>query len=106
MLRLRHRHSFGPVGRLDDLIADADEQVADDLAVVLSVLDNENALTHHAASCSTSATWTGSTTRNVEPWPGADSTEIVPPCISTMRLEIAKPSPVPPLLRVVEFSIC
>ena len=28
---------------------------------------------------------------NVEPWPGSDSTQIRPPCISMIRFEIAKP---------------
>ncbi len=45
-------------------------------------------------------------TRKVAPCPSSDSTEIVPPCISTMRFEIARPSPVPPFLRVFELSTC
>jgi hypothetical protein len=52
------------------------------------------------------STVTGSVNRKVEPWPGADSTQIFPPCISMMRLEIASPSPVPPFLRVTELSAC
>src|SRR5271167_5110828 len=105
MVALRHRHPFRTVRRLDQLVADARQQVADDLAVVLGVLDDEDALAHSAASI-ISSTWTGNTTRKVEPSPSTDSTEIVPPCISTMRLEIARPSPVPPFWRVFELSIC
>jgi len=31
----------------------------------------------------------------VEPWPDCDSTQIFPPCISMMRLDIASPNPAP-----------
>src|SRR5215469_888501 len=105
MLALRERHAFGAVRRLDQLVAHARQQITDDLAVVFGVLDDQDALAHSAASI-ISSTWTGNTTRKVEPRPNADSTEIVPPCISTIRLEIARPSPVPPLLRVLVLSIC
>ena len=40
----------------------------------------------------------------VEPRPALDSAQIRPPIISTRFLEIARPSPVPPYLRVVEAS--
>src|SRR5688572_24756736 len=33
--------------------------------------------------------------RNVEPRPGSDSTEMLPPCRSTIFLQIDKPMPVP-----------
>ena len=33
--------------------------------------------------------------RNVEPCPGSDSTEMLPPCRSTIFLQMAKPMPVP-----------
>jgi hypothetical protein len=42
----------------------------------------------------------------VEPRPAALSTVIVPSIISTKRLVITRPSPVPPYLRVVEASAC
>ena len=120
LLALGRRDPFEPVDRLDQLVAGALQQVADDLAVVLGVLDDEDALRHAApintgagsrplapaASSMISSTRTGSTTRNVAPLPRAESTEIVPPCISTMRFEIARPSPVPPFLRVFELSTC
>src|SRR5262249_35213239 len=52
------------------------------------------------------STTTGSLKANVEPWPGCDSTQILPPCISTIRLDMASPRPVPPFLRVMALSAC
>ena len=46
----------------------------------------------------------GSENENVEPWPSADSTQISPPCCSTIPFEITRPRPVPPAFRVVEES--
>src|SRR5262249_48176807 len=63
-----------------------------------------NALAHAASTCR--STMTGSVKVKVEPWPGCDSTQIFPPCISMMRLEIARPRPVPPFLRVIALSAC
>ena len=57
-----------------------------------------------AATCR--STRTGSANRKVEPRPRADSTQIRPPCISTIRLAMARPSPVPPFFRVLELSAC
>src|SRR5271170_6829743 len=37
----------------------------------------------------------GRAKRNVEPFPGCDSTEMLPPCRSTIFLQMAKPMPVP-----------
>ena len=79
---------------LDHLVAGAGQQIAQDLPVVLLVLDHQNALGHACLACR--STVIGSVKEKVEPWPGADSTQIRPPCISTMRLEIARPRPVPP----------
>ena len=42
--------------------------------------------------------------QNVEPCPSTLRTPIFPPIISTSCLEIARPNPVPPYLRVVEPS--
>src|SRR5262249_62094062 len=64
----------------------------------------ERSLAHAASTCR--STITGSVKVNVEPWPGCDSTQIRPPCISMMRLDIASPKPVPPLLRVMALSAC
>ena len=52
------------------------------------------------------STTTGSVKANVEPWPGCDSTQILPPCISMMRFDMASPKPVPPFLRVIALSAC
>src|SRR5262249_51453859 len=38
------------------------------------------------------STTTGRVNANVEPWPGCDSTQILPPCISMMRFDMASPS--------------
>lgn len=46
----------------------------------------------------------GISNQKVEPTPGSDSTPMRPPIRSTMRLEIARPRPVPPYSRVVEAS--
>ena len=51
------------------------------------------------------STTTGSVNVNVEPWPGSDSTQIRPPCISMMRFDMASPKPVPPFLRVIAFGL-
>ena len=40
----------------------------------------------------------------VLPWPGSLSTQIFPPIISTNRLQMVNPSPVPPYSRVVDES--
>src|ERR1700675_5016749 len=52
------------------------------------------------------STVTGSVKENIDPWPTCDSTQILPPCSSIIRLDIASPSPVPPFLRVIELSAC
>jgi hypothetical protein len=52
------------------------------------------------------STMTGNVKANVEPWPGCDSTQILPPCISMIRLDMASPNPVPPFLRVMALSAC
>src|SRR5271154_2646182 len=97
LLALRQRYALGAVHRLDQLVTDARQKIADDLAIILGVLDNQDAL-GHAASSSAGSTWTGNTTRKVDPAPNTESTEIMATCISTMRLEIARPRPVPPFL--------
>jgi hypothetical protein len=52
------------------------------------------------------STTTGSVNAKVEPWPGCESTQILPPCISMMRFDMASPNPVPPFLRVIALSAC
>jgi hypothetical protein len=48
----------------------------------------------------------GSVNQKVEPFPGLDSTQMRPPCISTIRLAMESPRPVPPFFRVLELSTC
>src|SRR5262249_52327597 len=86
------------------LITDTAQEIAEDLPIVLLILDNKNALAHAVSTCR--STITGNVNANVEPWPGRDSTQILPPCISMMRLEMASPKPVPPFLRVMALSAC
>jgi hypothetical protein len=87
-----------------DLVIGASEHIADNLAIIRLVLDHQNALAHAGPTCR--STMTGSVKVKVEPWPGCDSIQIFPPCISMMRLEIARPRPVPPFLRVMALSAC
>ena len=42
--------------------------------------------------------------RKVDPWPGTLATVSCPPIISISWREMARPSPAPPYLRVVELS--
>src|SRR5581483_7668607 len=102
------RDAGDAVDRLDQLVAGRRHQVADDPAIVLGVFDDKDALHCEASSNSSSAAATriGRVTRKVAPAPNSESTVSVPPCISTMRLEIARPRPVPPFLRVLELSTC
>ena len=51
-LGLGEAHAGLAVGRLDQLVAGARQQIADDPPVVLLVLDDEDALGHAATSCS------------------------------------------------------
>src|SRR5262249_14379436 len=110
-----HQDQVGPLARrhdqrllavlgMNDLVAGAGEQVAQDLPVVLLVLDHQNAPAHDRASCC----WTviGSVKKKVDPWPGRGSTQMRPLCMSLMRLAIDNPNPVPPFVFVDELSAC
>src|SRR6516165_9935856 len=90
--------------RLRDFVVGRGEHIADDLAVIRLVLHHQNALAHAASTCR--STTTGSVNVKVEPWPGCDSTQILPPCISMIRLEMASPKPVPPFFLVMALSAC
>src|SRR6516225_5163798 len=90
---------------LGNLIVSEGKHIADNLTAIRWVLDYQNTLAHGAASTCRS-TITGRVKANVEPWPTCDWTQIVPPCISIMRLEMASPKPVPPFLRVMAVSAC
>src|SRR6516225_5268517 len=110
-----HKDEIGPLFRyggerlltvlgLGDLIVGRSKHIADDLPIIRLVLDHQNALAHAGSSCR--STTTGSVNANVEPWPGCDSTQILPPCISMIRFDIARPKPVPPFFRVIALSAC
>src|SRR5215210_7826002 len=89
---------------LDHLVAGVCQHIAQDLSVVLLVLDHEYALFHACATCC--STLTGTVTKKVAPLPTLDSTQIFPPCISMMRRAIDNPNPVPPFFLVAELSAC
>src|SRR6266540_4415851 len=89
---------------LRHLVVRALEQIAKDLTVILLILDHQNEPAHAGLVCC--STVTGSENENVDPSPGLDSTQIRPPCNSTMRFEMVRPSPVPPFSRVVDDSAC
>src|SRR5262249_47870667 len=116
LLALGRRDALDAVHRVDQVVAGGGQEVKNDLPVILGVFDDENAFCHavpiispasspssSSAACSTRI---GSVTRKVAPCPSCDSTSIEPPCISTMRFEIASPRPVPPFFRVLELSTC
>src|SRR5205085_12063565 len=64
-------------------------------------------IAHPRLALSGSPTFAAGTLKwNVLPWPGTLSTQMRPPCCSTMPLQITSPRPVPPALRVADESIC
>src|SRR5262245_47189326 len=104
MLLFRSANAGLAIPGFRHLISGTAQEVAEDLPIVLLVLDYQNALAHAASTCR--STITGSENVKVEPWPGCDSTQILPPCISMMRFDMASPKPVPPFLRVMALSAC
>ena len=89
---------------LRHLVVRALEQITQDLSIVLLILHHQNEPAH--AGLVFCSTVTGSVNEKVDPSPGRDSTQMRPPCSSTMRLEIVSPSPVPPFSRVIAESAC
>src|SRR5580704_15439782 len=103
-LRLGRGDSRFAVAGFAHGVAGATEEIAQNLAVVLLILDDENSLAHgRPAWCSTR---NGTVNEKVEPAPRLDSTHSLPPCISMIRFAIDKPSPVPPLALVCVLSAC
>src|SRR5215467_9215859 len=109
-----HQDEVGPLLRdscerllgvfgLGDFTIDTAKHIANNLAIIFLVLHHQYAFAHAGSTCRTT---TGSVNANVEPRPTCDSTQIRPPCISMMRLEMASPKPVPPFLRVIALSAC
>src|SRR6516162_5181729 len=104
MLLFRSANTGLAIPGFRHLISGTAQEVAENLPIILLVLDYQNSFAHAASTCR--STMTGSVKVNIEPWPGCDSTQILPPCISMMRLDIASPKPVPPFLRVIALSAC
>src|SRR3982751_6771978 len=95
--------------RFDRLVAGTGEQVAHDAAVVLVVFDDQDRLGHGTSEAGTAAPGSfvaGSVKQNVAPASVDCSSHNRPPCSSTMRREIARPSPEPALSLVLESSAC
>ena len=63
-------------------------QVAQDTPVIGLSFDDQDARAHVASFCC--STRIGSVNQKVEPFPRCDSTQTRPPCISMMRLTIAR----------------
>ncbi len=103
-LALAARARIARLAEQAQFVVGSGKHVANDLAIILLVFDYQNALAHAGSTCR--STRTGSLKENVEPWPTCDSTQILPPCISMMRLDMASPKPVPPFLRVIVLSAC
>ena len=89
---------------LRHLITGTVQEIAEDLPIVLLVLDHKYALAHALPACC--STRNGTVKENVEPLPSFDSTQSRPPCISTIRFAMARPRPVPPLALVCALSDC
>src|SRR5262245_59476507 len=103
-LRRRYLHRLFAVLGLDDLVSGIVPAIVQHASIVLLILGLQDARAHDHPCCA--AACTGSVKMKRDPLPGSDSTHIRPPCISTIRRAMANPSPVPPLVRVVELSAC
>src|SRR5207244_13519373 len=86
-LAVHLRERFLPVLSRNDLVAVGDEDVGDDGDYRWIVVHHENA--------AQAVPPRGSTTWNVLPVPTRLSTEMRPPCCSTMPLQIKRPRPIP-----------
>src|ERR671936_312515 len=87
---LGHCDALDSAGRLEGAEAGELEHVARQLPVVRVVVDDEDDLPGHHASCRT-----GRVKRNVLPRPTSLSTQSRPPCSSTSFRESGRPRPVP-----------
>src|SRR5262245_10100544 len=104
-VHLRRLHALFPCHGFDHFEAYTVQQVAHDSSVIFLIFHHEDFLAH-APSLLIAGCRTGRMNRKVAPSPSTDSTQIRPPCISMIFLEIASPRPVPPLRRVLELSTC
>jgi hypothetical protein len=74
------------------------------MLVLLIGFDHQNPLAHAGSTwCSTT---TGSVKVNVEPWPGCDSTQILPPCISMMRTQLNWSNDLSVIARACIRAVC
>src|ERR1700678_2551705 len=80
------------------------QQVAQDLPIVLLVLNDENR--PHPLRPACNSTRAGAVNENVAPRPTLESPQRPPPCISTILLAMASPRPEPLLALVIELSTC
>jgi hypothetical protein len=104
LMRGRGRQRRLAVANLEYFVPGIGKKIAKNYTIILLILDHENAFGHMCPTCC--STLTGTSMKNVEPKPGADFTQIRPPCIATMRCEIDRPSPVPLFDFVEELSAC
>src|SRR5262245_5376658 len=100
-LALSHREPLLAVGGLQQAIGRPAQELSHDLPIVFVVLDVEHRPVLHAGPPSA---WSGTVKKKVEPRPSSLSTPTRPPCISTSRLVMLSPSPVPPYSRVMVVS--
>src|SRR3989475_7347688 len=100
-LALRHGDPLLAVHRLQEPVRRPAQQLPHDLPVVLVVLDVEHPPVAHARPPSACR---GTVKKKVDPLPSSLSTPIRPPCISTSRFVMLRPSPVPPYSRVIVVS--
>src|ERR1700682_861113 len=84
-----HVHTDGPVGVAENLLRQPD--------VTGAVFDQENLdrQTFSSACFHDFPSPSAKSQRKVEPWPSCDWTEMLPPCRSTIFLQMANPMPVP-----------
>src|SRR3989454_4212812 len=86
----RQLHRLLAGRRLEQAVAGCLEDIAEELHVLLVVLDDEDLRACHVEVASD-----GSVKTKALPSPGSLSTQILPPCNSTSRFESASPRPVP-----------
>src|SRR5581483_7048384 len=95
---------FLAVPGLGHLVTGIGEEIAKDLPIILVILHHQNALAHVLPTCV--LTLIGRVKKKVAPSPSLDSTQSLPPCISTIHRAMDKPSPVPAFFFVADESTC
>ncbi len=95
-----HVDGLAPRRRLERSISRCDQDVAEQLHVLLVVLDDEDPLAGHDV-----VSFAGNAKVKVLPRPSSLSSQIRPPWSSTSRFESARPSPVPSRC-AIPASVC